>query len=386
MKRSLASAIFLVAILVSALVAQTPGTATERLEQAETTPKSISTSGYLTRAANGNGIPHPTSKKTYTVTVGTRTIQVPEGMVYVPAGKFTVGTGANATKAELDGYCIGKFSITNAEYKTFLDANGSTGLPSYWADGTYPKGKENHPVAYVSLTKAREYATWVSQETGWKVAIPTSNQWEKAARGPNGYVYPWGNSSDVQFANGVLTTKFNFNAVTAADCLMHEPKKEVTYNNKKSSKYFGTKTTVDRIAAYDDEGKPTYLSVGANGSVRGWVSHDTYTGFIYTDLFSSINAAGGNTTPVGNYEAGKSGYGCYDMAGNIWNWCDSTIVATNGAEKGKTVNEIRGGSWYATSNSCRSVSIGEGRAASGAYNTVGFRIVIVPDEKQDNKD
>ena len=38
-----------------------------------------------------------------------------------------------------------------------------------------------------------------------------------------------------------------------------------------------------------------------------------------------------NTTPVGKYEAGKSGYGCYDMAGNLWDWCDTKITATNGS-------------------------------------------------------
>jgi formylglycine-generating enzyme required for sulfatase activity len=311
------------------------------------------------------------------VTDGDRTIQVPEGMVYIPAGKATIGTGAGAKTVELDGYCIGRFSVTNAEYKAFLDATGSRSYPTYWSHGSYPEGKANHPVAYVSLTKAREYADWVSRQTGWKVTIPTSNQWEKAARGPNGYLYPWGNSPDTKFADGVLTSKYNYNAVTAAYYLTHEPKKEATYNNKKS-RYFGTRTTVDRIAGYDDEGHPTYLSIGANGSVRGWVSHATYTGFIYTDLFASMNAVGGNTSAVGSYEAGKSAYGCHDMAGNLWNWSETTIVATNGAEKGKAVNEIRGGSWYATGNSCRSVSIGEGRAASGAYNTVGFRIAMLP--------
>jgi formylglycine-generating enzyme required for sulfatase activity len=151
----------------------------------------------------------------------------------------------------------------------------------------------------------------------------------------------------------------------------------VMYNNKKS-KYHGTKTTVDRIAGYDDAGNPTYLSVGASGSVRGWGSHATSTGFIDTDLFTALNATGGNTSAVGSYEAGKSAYGCHDMAGNVWNWCDTRIVATNGAEKGRTVNEIRGGSWYAMGNSCRSVAIGEGRSATGAYNTVGFRIVMLP--------
>ena len=175
----------------------------------------------------------------------------------------------------------------------------------------------------------------------------------------------------------MLTTKFNYNAVTAADYLKKQPKLMVTYNNPKS-KYCGTKTTLDKIAGYDDAGNPSYLTISPSGAVQGWVSHSTYTGFIYTDLFSTLNAQGGDTTPVGSYETGKSAYGCYDMAGNVWNWCDTTIVAQNGAERGRTVNEIRGGSWYATGRSCCSVAIGEGRAASGAYNTVGFRVAMLP--------
>lgn len=178
--------------------------------------------------------------------------------------------------------------------------------------------------------------------------------------------------------DGLIQSKFNFNAVTVAKLLKEQPTKEVTYSHARST-HKGEKTTVAKIAAYDRDGRPTYLSLGRNGSVRGWVGHDTYTGFIYTDLFRSLDAKGGNTTPVGQYEEGKSPFGCYDMAGNVWNWCESKIVATNGAERGKTVNEIRGGSWYAMSNSCRSVPLGEGRAASGAYNTVGFRIVMIPE-------
>jgi formylglycine-generating enzyme required for sulfatase activity len=367
------STVFALTTIASLAPAQTPAAGPEP----ERAP-AVTNPHPLTIAANGIGIPHPTAMETYPVTEGTRTIQVPVGMVYIPAGKFAVGTGAHATTAELDGYCIGRFSVTNAEYKAFLEATGSRSFPSYWVGGTYPEGKAAHPVVYVSLTKAREYADWVSRQTGWKVTIPTAEQWEKAARGPNAYLYPWGNSPETRYADGVLTTRYNFNAVTVADYLKNHPRMEVTYNNKKS-KYFGTKTTVDRIAGYDDAGNPTYLSLGASGAVRGWVSHATYTGFIYTDLFSALNAVGGNTTAVGSYEAGQSAYGCYDMAGNVWNWCDTLIVATNGAEKGRTVNEIRGGSWYAMGTSCRSISIGEGRAAAGAYNTVGFRIAMVPE-------
>lgn len=343
-------------------------------------PAKRATDEYIAKAANGMGILDPASKKTYEVTDGGRRIAVPESMVYVPAGEFTFGTGATAKRVRLDGYCIGKFSVTNAEYKAFLDATGSKRFPSYWTGGTYPESKANHPVAYVPLTDATAYADWMSKQTGWKVAIPTSEQWEKAARGPQNTLYPWGDTPDTVFKDGKLTAKYNFNAVTAAQFLQGDPKKVVSYDNPKS-KYVGTKTTVDQIAGYDEAGKATVLSVGPNGSVRGWVSHSTYTGFIYTDLFTGLNRAGGNTSAVGSYEAGKSGFGCYDMAGNIWNWCDTKIVATNGAEKGKTVNEIRGGSWYATGQSCKSVSIGEGRAGTGAYNTVGFRVVMLPNVK-----
>lgn len=330
----------------------------------------------VAKAEDGAPIPHPASKKTHPVKDGGNSIDVPDGMVYVPAGEFTFGTGASAKKVKLDGYCIGRYSVTNAEFKAFLDATNGR-APSYWAKGTYPDGKANHPVAFVSMTQANAYAAWVSKETGWKVALPTSEQWEKAARGPKNTLYPWGDSTDVTYANGELKSKFNFNAVIAADYLKNNPKLETTYSSK-SAKYGGQKVTVEKIAAYDDAGNATPLSIGTGGQVRGWVAHGTNTGFIGTDLFHSISAAGGNTTPVGKYEAGKSGYGCYDMAGNLWNWCDTKITATNGAEKGKEVNEIRGGSWYATGGSCKSVSIGEGRAASGAYNTVGFRVVMIP--------
>jgi formylglycine-generating enzyme required for sulfatase activity len=332
----------------------------------------------LAKAGNGESIFHPASKKSYSVKDGDRTIQVPIMMVYIPTGAFKVGSGNGTTAAE--GYCIGKFSVTNAEYKEFLNTTGSRNYPRHWSHGTYPDGKANNPVVYVSLTEAKAYAQWVSEKTGWNVVIPTSNHWEKAARGPKGFLYPWGDSLGTSYRDGVLTSRFSYNGITAAQFLKDSPKRVVKYNNERSP-YFGKTTTIDQIAGYDRDGHPTYLSVEPNGSVRGWVNHETYTGFIYTDLFTSLNEQGGNTAPVGSYEAGKSAYGCYDMAGNVWNWCDTLIVATNGAEKGKRVNEIRGGSWYANPTSCKSISIGEGRSATGAYNTVGFRIAMIPRAK-----
>ncbi len=326
-------------------------------------------------AGNGEPIAYPTPGITQPVRVGGKPVQIPMGMVYIPAGPFTMSAGASAKVVNLPAYAIGKFDVTNAEYQTFVEATGHS-APRYWRGGQFPTGKANHPVAFVSLGDAEAYAAWVSKSTGWNLAIPSAAQWEKAARGSKGGLYPWGDRSEVSYTNGKLEAKFNFNALTAAEFLTHHGSETATYDNPRSAMY-GKTTPVSQIASYDG-GEPELLSVGPSGQVRGWVGHSTYTGFIHTDLFTQINRTGGNTSPVGAYEAGKSGYGAYDMAGNLWNWTTTPIVATNGAERGKTVNEIRGGSWYATSRSCQSISLGEGRAPKGAYNSVGFRLVALP--------
>jgi formylglycine-generating enzyme required for sulfatase activity len=90
------------------------------------------------------------------------------------------------------------------------------------------------------------------------------------------------------------------------------------------------------------------------------------------------NAAFAFATNVSNV-AGASSYGCCDMAGNAFEWTSSLIIATNGAEAGTSVNAVRGGSWYSVGTSGRTSYRGEGRAASGAYHSVGFRVVAVPE-------
>jgi formylglycine-generating enzyme required for sulfatase activity len=76
--------------------------------------------------------------------------------------------------------------VTNAEYQAFLNATNYRGVPRYWKEGKYPKGKANHPVLFVSLNNAEAYCAWVSQETGWEIIVPSAEQWEKegGALGP----------------------------------------------------------------------------------------------------------------------------------------------------------------------------------------------------------
>ena len=259
-------------------------------------------------------------------------------------------------------YWIGKFAVTNAEWKEYIDATG-VAAPKYWNGNEIPAGREKHPVLWISCSQAESYCQWLSEKTdGWTFRLPYSAEWEYAATGNERLVYPWGNTAGASYTNGVLVSKFNYNAVIAAEVLKN-PNQLATYNNPNSTRY-GEQDKISDI-----------ISVSATGGVSGWVDHTNYLGFIYTDIFTAINDAGGNTCAVDAYPEGVSWCGCYNMCGNCWEWSASVEIAQNGAEKGQSVNVIRGGSWYANASSCKASFRGEGRKASSAYNTVGFRLV-----------
>ena len=137
-------------------------------------------------------------------------------MIFVPAGDFLMGsTKAQAQKvvqalpavlqsdalrhfaAEepqhkvyLDGYWIYRDDVTVADYRKFCDATGrQIPQPPDWA------WKYDNPAVSVSWDDAKAYCDWAG------VALPTEAQWEKAARGTDGRIYPWGNSWDKTKAN-----------------------------------------------------------------------------------------------------------------------------------------------------------------------------------------
>jgi len=118
-------------------------------------------------------------------------------MVRIPAGEFLMGsTDADKDarssekpqhKVTLDEYLISKYEVTNAQYAAYAQAKGLN-----WS---MPQGKENHPVENVSWDDAVAFCAWASQITGRKITLPTEAQWEKAARGTDGRIYPWGNEA-----------------------------------------------------------------------------------------------------------------------------------------------------------------------------------------------
>lgn len=70
-----------------------------------------------------------------------------------------------------------------------------------WQGERCPKGKENHPVVLVSHEDAQAYAIWLSRKTGRDLRLPSEAEWEKAMRGTEGNLYPWGNSYDATKLN-----------------------------------------------------------------------------------------------------------------------------------------------------------------------------------------
>jgi formylglycine-generating enzyme required for sulfatase activity len=92
----------------------------------------------------------------------------------------------------LDSYLIDQYEVSNKDYGDFIKANGH-GSPAYWDDPRL--NSPNQPVVGVSWYDARAYCEYRGKR------LPTEAEWEKAARGPNGNLYPWGDDFDPAKAN-----------------------------------------------------------------------------------------------------------------------------------------------------------------------------------------
>ena len=120
----------------------------------------------------------------------------------VAAGAFTMGDDDNSPRREIytDTFYIDKFEITTARYAAFMKATGSARTPEGW-EGVELERAGELPVTGVTWHEAHAYCKWAGRR------LPTETEWEKAARGTDGRLYPWGSQSpDLDRANFANTS------------------------------------------------------------------------------------------------------------------------------------------------------------------------------------
>jgi formylglycine-generating enzyme required for sulfatase activity len=105
--------------------------------------------------------------------------------------------------ANIEEFSLGKYLVTNIEYKEFLDDTNYKVLPSSWKFGKYPEFKPNCPVYSVSVEDAKNYAAWLSKKTGLKYRLPTEIEWEYAACSDENREFPWGDKFNCEYANTI---------------------------------------------------------------------------------------------------------------------------------------------------------------------------------------
>ncbi len=147
-----------------------------------------------------------------------------DDMILIPAGVFLMGSTEEQAleawrqndggwrkedylseypqrKIFLDDFYIDKKEVSNSDYKMFVEATGRA-APSLWNDQTL--NLPNQPVVGVNWNDANEYCQWLGKR------LPTETEWEKAARGPDGRIWLWGNTWDPAKSNHGKGTGYGF--------------------------------------------------------------------------------------------------------------------------------------------------------------------------------
>lgn len=132
-------------------------------------------------------------------------------------------------KKILPAFAITKTAITNQQYSAFLDETGHRApdvsadtwkgyglIHPYertrrhaWHNGMQPSGRALHPVVLVSHSDALAYTEWLSRKTGKSWRLPSELEWEKAVRGVDGRIFPWGDDFDPAKLNSHDTGPFD---------------------------------------------------------------------------------------------------------------------------------------------------------------------------------
>jgi formylglycine-generating enzyme required for sulfatase activity len=196
------------------------------------------TATNLQRASAGNTLGRLGDPRFHTIDAWFLPVDELFGFVPVPEGNYVIGSNperdSDATVKEvplhelkLYSYYISRYPVTVAQYRAFITETGYK-----LADPRSLESLANHPVAWISWDDAMLYCQWLEHKltnsissppelaeklkTGdWKLTIPSEAEWEAAARGNRGRLYPWGSPFDLKKAN---TSESNIGTTTAVGC------------------------------------------------------------------------------------------------------------------------------------------------------------------------
>ncbi len=123
-------------------------------------------------------------------------------LIHIPAGDYLGARNPDSRrstrpatkKIPLEGYYLGKFEVTNAQFARFVRDTGYRPFVNAWTIYAQKSG-DDYPVVYASWRGATAYCKWAG------LRLPTLREWERAARGTDGRTYPWGQEWDANRAN-----------------------------------------------------------------------------------------------------------------------------------------------------------------------------------------
>ena len=268
-------------------------------------------------------------------------------MVTVPAGRFRMGSndgepgrpeGPIRDVALAKSFALGRFEVTNAEFRAFVESTGYAVTPgcrsqqaianidgrmrfavqaerNWLSPGFLTERQAAHPVVCVSHADATAYAAWLSRTTGERYRLPTEAEWEYAARGGADGIYPWGNNIDLACGHANV---------------------------------------------FDRKARSVYEF--------GWGFADCDDGYV-------------ELAPVGQFAA--NGFGLHDMIGNVWEWtadCYQLTYDEAPTDGSAVIPEgdcarwtVRGGGWMTRPSRQRLTFRGRD-PVDARYSYFGFRV------------
>lgn len=269
---------------------------------------------------------------------------VTRSFAHVPGGPFIYGPEVVYERLELappprprqvlelNEFRLARYPVTYREWLSFLEATGYRWCGQWYTirrgwrgwlrrfgpGNDYPPPMADYPIVDVSRADALAYCAWLSERLDLACTLPTEFQWEKAARGGDGRTFPWGETfprPELAHLRPTHTLGLDYGLYN----LFRRPRRELARS--------------------------------------GW-----YWRF-------------GAPLPVGAIPENLSPYGCFDMAGNIWEWTSSLYN-----EALPDFHVVKGGSWgyspHHTACNCRSAcSVAIPSAVYRAQGT-GFRVLI----------